>query len=83
MYSKKVCRSYAYAILVLEDLSASIPIALIDSYKVFNSFHFGPVTTQVHYLKPIEYDEYKDMKTKDIAALVKERIEEKIKEILG
>lgn len=25
-----------------------IPIALIDSYKVFNSFHFGPVTTQVH-----------------------------------
>ncbi len=34
-----------------------IPIALIDSYKVFNSFHFGPVTTQVHYLKPIEYDE--------------------------
>ena len=56
---------------------------LIDSYKVFNSFHFGPVTTQVHYLKPIEYDEYKDMKTRDIAALVKERIEEKIKEILG
>ncbi len=41
-----------------------IPIALIDSYKVFNSFHFGPVTMQVHYLKPIEYDEYKDMKTK-------------------
>ena len=38
-----------------------IPIALIDSYKVFNSFHFGPVTTQVHYLKPIEYDEYKDV----------------------
>ncbi len=60
-----------------------IPIALIDSYKVFNSFHFGPVTTQVHYLKPIEYDEYKDMKTRDMAALVKERIEEKIKEILG
>lgn len=54
-----------------------------DLYKVFNSFHFGPVTTQVHYLKPIEYDEYKDMKTRDIAALVKERIEEKIKEILG
>ena len=60
-----------------------IPIALIDSYKVFNSFHFGPVTTQVHYLKPIEYDEYKDMKTRDIATLVKERIDEKIKEILG
>lgn len=48
------------------------------------SFFFsGPVTTQVHYLKPIEYEEYKGMKTKDIAALVKERIEEKIKEVLG
>ena len=34
-------------------------------------------------MKAVEYDEYKDMKTKDIAALVKERIEEKIKEILG
>ena len=60
-----------------------VPIALIDSYKVFNSFHFGAITTQVHYLKPIEYEEYKDLKTKDIAALVKERIEEKIAEVLG
>lgn len=58
-----------------------IPIALIDSYKVFNSFHFGPITTYVHYLKPITYDEYKDMKTIDIAALVKTRIEEKIREV--
>jgi 1-acyl-sn-glycerol-3-phosphate acyltransferase len=55
-----------------------VPIALIDSYKVFNSFHIGPITTYVHYLKPITYDEYKDMKTQDLAVLVKERIEEKI-----
>lgn len=60
-----------------------VPVALIDSYKVFNTFHLGSVTTQVHFLKPLYYDEYKDLKTKEIAELVKLRIEEKINEILG
>ena len=55
-----------------------IPVALIDSYKVFNSFHFGKITTQVHYLKPIFYEEYKHMKTGEIASLVQERIQEVI-----
>ena len=58
-----------------------IPIALIDSYKVFNSFHIGPITTYVHYLEPIYYEEYKNMKTQEIASLVKQRIEEKIREV--
>jgi 1-acyl-sn-glycerol-3-phosphate acyltransferase len=58
-----------------------VPIALVDSYKVFNSFHFGPITTYVYYLKPITYDEYKDMRTQEIAALVKKRIEEKLREV--
>ena len=53
---------------------------LIDSYKVFNSFHIGPITTFVHYLKPICYEEYKGMKTQEIADLVKIRIEEKIQQ---
>lgn len=57
-----------------------VPIALVDSYKVFNSFHFGPITTYIYYLKPITYEEYKDMRTQEIAALVKSRIEEKLKE---
>ena len=64
--------------IALKSKAPIIPIALIDSYKVFNSIHLGPITTQVHYLEPITYDEYKDMKTQEIAALVKERIEEKI-----
>ncbi len=59
-----------------------VPIALIDSYKVFNSFHIGPITTQVHYLKPIEYDEYKTMKTQEIVCSCKKRIEDKIAEVL-
>lgn len=67
--------------IALKSKAPIVPIALIDSYKVFNSFHFGPVTTYVHYLKPIYYDEYKSMKTQEIADLVKSRIEEKIKEV--
>jgi 1-acyl-sn-glycerol-3-phosphate acyltransferase len=58
-----------------------VPIALVDSYKVFNSFHCGAITTYVYYLKPITYDEYKDMRTQEIATLVKERIEEKLREL--
>ena len=60
-----------------------VPVALIDSYRVFNSFWLGPVTTQVHYLPPIYYEEYKNMKTQELAALVKERIQEKIDEVLA
>lgn len=57
-----------------------VPVALIDSYKVFNSFSIGPVTTQVHYLEPLYYEDYKDMKTIEIAELVKKRIERTINE---
>ena len=58
-----------------------VPVALVDSYKVYNSDeHYGPTKTYVYYLEPIQYEEYKDMKTKDIAALVENRIKEKIEE---
>ena len=39
------------------------------------------ITTQVHYLEPIYYEEYKDMKSKEIAELVKQRIQDKISSI--
>ncbi len=57
-----------------------VPVALIDSYRVFNSFSFGKVTTQVHYLKPLLYEEYKNLKTVEIAKIVQERIEQVIEE---
>lgn len=57
-----------------------IPVALIDSYKVFNSFCLGKVTTQVHYLKPMMYDEYKNMKTVEIAEIVQQRIAKVVEE---
>lgn len=69
--------------IALKSKAPIVPIALIDSYKVFNSFHIGPITTFVHYLKPITYDEYHNLKTQEIAQLVKERIEQKIMEELG
>lgn len=56
-----------------------IPVALIDAFKPFDTKSIKPVTVQVHFLAPIEYEEYKDMKTTDIALEVKRRIEETIK----
>ncbi len=55
-----------------------VPVALIDSYKPFNSLSLGlgKVTTQVHFLKPLYYKDYQGLKTVEIARLVKERISE-------
>ena len=55
-----------------------VPVALIDSFKPFDTNSIEPVTVHVHFLKPLYYDDYKDMKTNDIAALVKSRIQETI-----
>ena len=60
-----------------------VPVVLIDSYKVFNTFHLGSVKTQVHCLPPLYYEDYKDLKTNQIAEVVKERIEQKMNEITG
>ncbi|MBR1389902.1 MAG: 1-acyl-sn-glycerol-3-phosphate acyltransferase [Lachnospiraceae bacterium] len=60
-----------------------VPVTLIDSYKVFNALNWGSVTTQVHYLPAIPYEEYKGMKTVEIAAMVKERIQQKLDEVLS
>lgn len=55
-----------------------VPCALIDSFVPFDENSIRPVTVKVVYLPPMYYDEYKDMKTVDIAAEVKRRIEEAI-----
>lgn len=55
-----------------------VPVALIDSFKPFDTNTITPVTVQVHFLEPLYYEEYKDMKTNQIAAEVKKRIEEVI-----
>lgn len=52
-----------------------VPVVLIDSFKPFDTNTISPVTVQVHFLEPMYYEEYKDMKTTEIAAEVKRRIE--------
>ncbi len=53
-----------------------LPIALINSYQVLDQKGYKPVAVQLHFLKPIPYEEYKDLNTVQLAALVRGRIEE-------
>lgn len=58
----------------------SFPVAIIDSYKAFDIHSVRKMTAQIHYLEPLTYEEYKGMKTVEIAAIVKSRIEDAIKQ---
>lgn len=60
-----------------------VPVALIDAYKPFDTNSIAKVTVQVHYLKPLYYEDYKDMKSTEIAEYVKEKIIEEINRHLG
>lgn len=55
-----------------------IPMAFIDCFKVLDQKGSHPVTVQLHYLKPIAYEAYKDLKSTELAQLVKDRIQETI-----
>ena len=57
-----------------------VPVALIDSFKPFDTNTISQVTVQVHFLEPILYEEYQNMKTTEIAEIVKKRIEKVIHE---
>ena len=56
-----------------------LPVALIDCYKVFDEKGCKPVSMQIHYLPVIPYEEYKDMKTPELAQMVHDRIEACVK----
>lgn len=58
-----------------------VPVALVDSFKPFDIKDTKTVEVHIHYLEPIYYEEYKDMKTVEIAQIVKKRIENKISEV--
>ena len=57
-----------------------VPCALIDSFKPFDENSIKPVTVKLIYLPPIHYEEYAEMKTPEIADMVKQRIEAAIVE---
>lgn len=55
-----------------------VPVAMLNSYQAFDTNSIRPVTVQVHFLEPLYYEDYKNMKSTEIARLVRERIVERI-----
>ncbi len=60
-----------------------VPVALIDSFKPFGQKDLKPVHTQVHFLPPIPYEEFRDLRPAEVAALVQGRIAAHMESVLG
>lgn len=58
----------------IKSQSPIVPVALVDSYKPFGVNSLQPVTTQVHFLEPIYYEDYKDLTSREIAEIVRHQI---------
>lgn len=52
-----------------------VPVTMIDCYKPFDSQEKGKIKAQIHYLKPLYYEDYKDMTSQEIANEVQSRIQ--------
>lgn len=66
---------------VIDAKKPIVPVALIDCYKAFDEDSKEPMTAQIHYLKPMYYDEYKDMTSVEVAKEVQSRIQKCIDEM--
>lgn len=62
----------------LKSRTPIVPVVLVNTYRAMDIWYMGPVKTQVHFLEPIPYEEFKDMKTVEIAEMVKGRICQKM-----
>ena len=51
-----------------------VPVALVDSWKVFDLWSLRKIETKVVYLKPMYYEEYKELNSKTICQIVYDRI---------
>ena len=60
-----------------------VPCALINCFIPFDRQSIRRVTVKLIYLKPMYYEEYKDMKTVEIAEEVRRRIVETIEQYTG
>jgi len=58
-----------------------VPVAQVDMYRALDDKGARPITVQIHVLPVIPYDEYKGMKTIELAEMVQNRINDKINEI--
>ena len=52
-----------------------VPVALIDSFKPFDISSIKREKVQVYFLEPILYEQYRGMKTTEIAKLVHDQIQ--------
>ena len=59
---------------------AILPVALVDSFRVLDEKGSKPISMEIHYLKPIAYEEFASLKPAEVAELVRERIAQKIRE---
>ncbi|HIX16326.1 MAG TPA: 1-acyl-sn-glycerol-3-phosphate acyltransferase [Candidatus Hungatella pullicola] len=60
-----------------------VPVALIDCFKPFDEPSIKKVKVQICFLPPLYPEDYKGMKTVEIAELVKEKIQKEINEKIG
>ncbi len=60
-----------------------VPVAIIDSYQPFGIKGLKPVHTQVHYLRPIPYEEFADEPAGGVAKMLQERIAAHMESVLG
>ncbi len=60
-----------------------VPVAVVDSFRVLDQKGSAPISMEIHYLPAISSEEYRDMKTGELAELVKSRIAEKLAERTG
>lgn len=57
-----------------------VPVSLINTHKIMKNAPFRKTKVKVIFHKPIEYEEYKDMNTIEIEKMVRDIINEPIKE---
>ena len=55
-----------------------VPIAIKNSYRIFDKGLRTTKPIEIHYLKPIYPEEYQNLNTKEISLLVKNRIKEEL-----
>ena len=51
-----------------------VPVALVDSWKVYDLNSLRRVRTQIYFLKPLYYEDYKDLKSVEVCDQVYRRV---------
>lgn len=51
-----------------------VPVALVDSWKVYDLNSLRKVHTQVYFLKPLFYEDYKGMKSVEVCDIIYQRV---------